>query len=215
MKKIMMMSLLLALGIILFPQETQAQYQPYIYSNNAYLNRARARRRNAAKAKGKTTSTRSARKPAAKSKPIAPELTKNKIRKGMTRDEFLNASEVGFDYFDEKNFDKAQIIFEGLADVDSDDKKLNAGVQEALGMIFFSKKDYKKATLHFNEGLNQNRLMPMARLFRAKVLVIEDNIWSAWSDLDYLLDVVLKGQNNDITKEANRMVAEIKKQVYK
>lgn len=45
MKKLLLITLALALGIIFFPSETKAQYSPYVYNGGAYLNYALASQR--------------------------------------------------------------------------------------------------------------------------------------------------------------------------
>ena len=53
MKKYFIVALIFAVALIVLPAKTQAQYNPFIYNNNAYLTYALARRKARAKAKGK------------------------------------------------------------------------------------------------------------------------------------------------------------------
>ncbi len=53
MKKYFIVALIFAVALIVLPSKTQAQYNPFIYNNNAYLTYALARRKARAKAKSK------------------------------------------------------------------------------------------------------------------------------------------------------------------
>ena len=211
MKKYILLTTFLLVVFFMMPQKTQAQTYTHL---DPYTTYRMSNIYNTTIGRGKNSRTAEKKTPA-KSKEVELELKNNKIRKEMTQKEFLTAVEVGKKYFSEANLDKAQIIFEGLAEIDSGDVDINASVQESLGIIFFIKKDYDKALSHLNEGLDRNNRMANAMIFRAKIYMMQEKYYNAEADLEFLLEVTLKNKNNDIIKEANKMLNEVKKHIYK
>lgn len=94
MRKYFLVALILAVGIIIFPAKTQAQYNPFIYNNNAYLTHALAR----SKARAKARSKRVVRKKTAKRKVVRRSrrvsLLENLIDKRETPPLYSKKSEI-------------------------------------------------------------------------------------------------------------------------
>ena len=161
-------------------------------------------------------------KPAPKPKAVQIELDKHKIRMEMSLADFLAARDAGRKYLEEGNADKAQVIFEGLAEIDSKDVDANASVQGGLGFVYYIKGDSNKALLHLNEGLGRNNRMASAMLIRAKIYMMKEDYYNVSSNSEFLLEVTLPeieaakpGTTKEIAREARRMLAEAKKHIYK
>ncbi len=218
MKKDILIPVILDVALTMLPQTAKSQstyLDPFANYQRLELYQRREMLKSADKIAAKPESA-----PKSKSEQI--ELSKHKIRPGMTKDEFLAAHAAGRRYVDEGNLEKAHVILAGLAEIDTGDVDANASVQESLGLVFYLEGTDEKALSHFNAGLDRNNRMVQAMLFRAKIYLKQKKYYNASSDLEFLLEVTLPeneadkpGSTQELAAEVRKILDEANKNIYK
>ena len=214
MKKLLAIASFFVLGLIIFPGNINAQYySPYIYTNNAYLNYAIASQK--AKATGKTGRTGSRRKSSAATRKTTVKSTveesnnengfdignedlgtlvktelqnvreKYNSRGYFTKREFQLIGAIGDYYYKQEDFNKSQIVFEGLIETNPKSSDAHA----ALGAVYAKQEKYKNALEQFDTAIKLDSRQIYAFANRAMVYLEQGKVKEATVDLKKAIEL--------------------------
>lgn len=98
---------------------------------------------------------------------------------GMKPEDIQNIGKLGAMYYEQGNLDKAQTIFEGLVEADSE----NSGAQSALGALYTRRGDLDSALKHLDKAieLDDTQIAPFVN--RGEVHLRQQNLEAAVADL--------------------------------
>jgi tetratricopeptide (TPR) repeat protein len=103
----------------------------------------------------------------------------------MSKEEFLAIGEIGAMFYEQGNLDKAQMIFEGLIEIDPG----SDAAHSALGALLTKKRDDETALIHLNKSVELNNLQIAPFVNRAEVLLRQSCFEAAVADLKRAIEL--------------------------
>ncbi len=104
---------------------------------------------------------------------------------GITDEEFLAMGQIGAMYYEQGVLDKAQMIFEGLVEIDSQSSDAHA----ALGALYTRTEQNEKALAHLNRAIELEEDQIAPHVNRAEVCIRLEQIEQAVADLERAIEL--------------------------
>lgn len=98
---------------------------------------------------------------------------------GMSMEEFVAIGEMGTMFYTQGNTEKAQIIFEGMLELEPE----NDAVHSALGAVLTNTRQDEQALIHLNKAIELNETEIASFVNRAEVYLRKYEFESAVEDL--------------------------------